>query len=290
MILYFSGGTTSKLITEFMSANNCARLFSYYNDKKVIESKVCEDVFLDCGAWTAFTKHKVIDLETYKQYLEEHKDTYKVAASLDVIPHGDYKESAKLSYNNFIELRKYFGNSIQLLPTYHRGEPLEALIKLLTYEDEYGKLEYIGIGAVASNKSRIVRDTFLQTVFNTIKKYRPDIKTHLFGLTDLSLLDKYSIYSADSTTWLMAGAMGEIITDFGRIKISDKNLSLNGFKAFNTQERESLISYITKFGFTIEELQESSEKRQLFNVAYIKSKTDKIEWKNSKFIPKSKLF
>lgn len=279
MILYFSGGNSSKDITEFMQKHNCSRLFSYVNDKKCIEAKMCDDVFMDCGAWSAYTKKIQIDIDSYIKYMQEHKDCYTVAASLDVLPDSrlqNYRESANKSYDNFVYMRKKLKNSVQFIPTYHRGEPIDNLLKLLNYEDSYGKITYIGIGAVASMKSRDVRDKFLENVFDLIAKVRPDIKIHLFGLTDLSLLEKYTVYSADSTTWLIAGAMGEILTDFGRIKISGRNMRLDSVNAYSDAETEALRKYVGKFGFTLEQLQESDSSRQMFNILYMKTKTDSI--------------
>lgn len=290
MILYFSGGTTSKEITKFMQDNNCARLFSYWNDKKAVESKVCENVFLDCGAWTAFTKNIKIDLDVYMKYLQDHKDCYTVAASLDVIPQNNFNASAQESWNNFLTMRKTLGKEVNYIPTYHRGEDISNLERILTYQDEYGPLDYIGIGAVASNKNRDVRNDFLDTVFQVISKKNPTIKIHLFGLTDLSLLDKYPIYSADSTTWVMAGAMGEIITDYGRIKISNKNFATDSVAGFSAQEKTIIMNYIEQYGFTLEELQESSEKRQMFNILFMKRKADAIQFNDKHFKPKKRLF
>lgn len=288
MILYFSGNS-SKQVTEFMAEKNCSRLFSYYIDKKIIESKICKDVFLDCGAWTAFTKGVNIDLDDYLQYLKTNKDCYSVAASLDVIPSGNTDKSVKDSYDNFVYLRSRLGSEYKIIPTYHRGEPIDALRKLLQYSDEYGSVDYIGIGAVASNINKDMRDNFLSSVFNVIYKERPDIKVHLFGLTDLSLLAKYPIYSADSTTWVMAGAMGEILTDFGRIKISEKNFKFDSVNGYSVEAREALASYVNKFGFTLQELQSSAEYRKMFNILYMKTKVDKLV-KCNNFIPKKRLF
>lgn len=276
MILYFSGGS-SPTITKFMQEHKCRRLFSYYTDKKSIESKICDNVFVDCGAWTAFTKNKIIDVNEYINYLEMYKDCFELCAGLDVIPkNNNYKVSAEQSFYNFQTMREHFGNTIQMLPTYHRGEHINNLIRLLNYTDEHGTVDYIGIGGLASNKSAVIRDKFLLNVFDVIHKYRPDIKVHLFGLTDLSILRKYSVYSVDSTTWLIAGANGEIITDFGRIKISDKNFSKSGIKNICSVEHTALRNYVSDYGFELDDLAQNCESRQMFNVLYLKKKIDKI--------------
>lgn len=289
MILYFSGAS-SKIVTDFMTKHNCSRLFSYYLDKKIIESKICDDVFLDCGAWTAFTRKVKIDIDEYLVYLRDHKECYRVAASLDVIPHGDVNKSAIDSYNNFVYLRSRLGADFPVIPTYHRGESIDNLKRLLLYSDEHGKLDYIGVGAIASHVNTDMRDKFLTSVFSTIHKERPDIKVHLFGLTDLSLLSKYPIYSADSTTWVMAGAMGEILTDFGRVKISDKNFNRNSVSRYSHEQLIKLTSYINNFGFTFEDLQSSAEHRKMFNIMYMKTKVDELNHRDIRFVPRRSLF
>lgn len=288
MILYFSGAS-SKIVTQFMIKHNCSRLFSYYSDKKIIESKICNDVFLDCGAWTAFTKNVNINIDEYLEYLKVNKDCYKVAASLDVIPQNNSSQSAKDSYDNFVYLRNKLRTDCLIIPTYHRGESIDNLKRLLLYSDNYGQLDYIGIGAVASNVNAKMRDNFLQNIFNVIYKERPDIKIHLFGLTDLSLLTKYPIYSADSTTWVMAGAMGEILTDFGRIKISDKNFHIKAIGGYSDEQLMILDSYVNSFGFTLDELRQSAEHRKMFNVLYMKTKVDNLNCVNT-YIPRKSLF
>ncbi len=289
MILYFSGAS-SKIVTQFMIDHNCSRLFSYYLDKKLIESRICDNVFLDCGAWTAFTKKVNINIDDYLQYLKSNKDCYRVAASLDVIPDGDVNKSAEDSYNNFVYLRSRLGSDYKLIPTYHRGESIDNLKRLLTYSDEYGPLDYIGIGAVASNVNVKMRNEFLTKIFSVISRENPNIKTHLFGLTDLTLLDKYPIYSADSTTWVMAGAMGEILTDFGRIKVSDKNFNLKSVNGYSSEQRVVLSEYVKSFGFKLTDLQKSAEHRKMFNILYMKTKTDNLTCSNNQLIFRKSLF
>jgi len=294
MILYFSGGTTSKLITEFMQEHNCSRLLSYYNDKKVIEQKLCDDVFLDCGAWSAFNRKVVIDIGTYLDYIKSHRDYFTVAASLDVIPTNNVNKSAEDSFDNYICLKKHIGNEFPLVPTYHKGEPLDYLKKLLCYPD----VDYIGIGGMLGYKdtAKNRRELFLDLVFDIIQKEHPDIKVHLFGLTDLSLLGKYPIYSADSTTWSRAASYGEILTDFGRILISDKSYytgSVSRFMSVNNFNEEQLFKmkgYVNNYGFTIEELQSSVEKRQMFNIVYMKKKADNLTTTSSIYVPRKRLF
>ena len=277
-----------------MKENNCSRLLSYYNDKKIIEQKISDDVFLDCGAWSAFTKNVNIDIDTYLDYIKSHKDYFTVAASLDVIPTGDVNKSAEDSYDNYVYLKKLIGNEFPLVPTYHKGEPLNYLKKLLCYPD----VDYIGIGGMLGYKdtAKNHREAFLDSIFDIIQKEHPDIKVHLFGLTDLSLLDKYPIYSADSTTWLRAGSFGEILTDFGRILISGKSYytgSVSRFMTvnnFNEEQLSRMKDYVSAYGFTIEELQTSVEKRQMFNIAYMKNKVDNLDVGNSKYVPRKRLF
>ena len=289
MILYFSGAS-SKLVTQFMIEQNCSRLFSFYIDKKLIESKICNDVFLDCGAWTAFTQGITINVNEYCDYLKVHKDCYRVAASLDVIPKGDVVKSAEDSYNNFKYLRSKLGREYPIIPTYHRGESLDSLRKLLTYSDEFGDLDYIGIGAIANNVNKNMRTEFLDSVFSVIHKENPNIKVHLFGLTDLSLLNIYPIYSADSTTWVMAGAMGEILTDFGRVKVSNQNFHVKSVNGYSKIKLDKLSSYVQNLGFNLQDLQNSAEYRKMFNIAFMKNKVESMNCVPKNFSMKKRLF
>ena len=291
MVLYFAGGTTDEEINNYMRENNCSRLFSQYNDRKCIErlqkdNMLSSNTFIDSGAFSAFTKNVTIDIDEYCDYI--NSNDFSVVASLDVIPkhstRKDTEDAARKSWNNYIYMRDHLKNPNILISTFHRGESFQNLDRMLYYTDKEDKqISYIALGAIATTKTQSVRDRFFDECFEHILRIRSDIKVHAFGVTDLHLLEKYPFYSADSTTWLRSAAMGELLSPYGRLIISDKRMN------YDSSSIARVISYVESFGFDFERLKEDTTYRQIFNICYLKDweKNYKCIYKKSN---KKKLF
>jgi len=65
-------------------------LISYYGLKKIPAIPYCDSLFLDSGAFSAFTKKENINLSQYVDFLLERKHQIGLYASLDDI--GSYKK------------------------------------------------------------------------------------------------------------------------------------------------------------------------------------------------------
>ena len=103
--IYFAG-SQNKLAEDYMMNNGCNRLLSYYSDKSIIKSWVdfkkstpsCTNkLFIDCGAYTAFTQGVTIDIDNYVQYINDIIEQVDIFASLDIIGGGDVTDSDKKS-------------------------------------------------------------------------------------------------------------------------------------------------------------------------------------------------
>lgn len=289
MILYFAGGSTDKRISTYLKKNDCGRLFSVYNDRTSIDKLYQQDllpnkIFLDSGAFSSYTKGVTIDIDSFCEYINSHP-FLTVTASLDVIPDmNNMNVTAEKSWQNYLYQREKVDYKYKLIPTFHRGESLQNLDRILYYTDEEGKqIPYIALGAIATTKTRSVRDRFFDDCFEHILRIRPDIKVHAFGVTDLHLLEKYPFYSADSTTWIRAAVMGEILSDYGRLAISERKCEYTGL-SLNQVEK-----YVESFGFDLEKLRIDPVERELFNIAYLKRWNDNYQYKTST-VKKKRLF
>ena len=110
-------------------------------------------------------------------------------------------------------------------------------------------------------------------------------------MTDFDLLEKYPIYSADSTSWIMVGAMGNVMSDFGNISVSSNQK--NDPKHYSHLPKSSIDNFnkmISEFGFTLDELAEQRDARILFNALYMNKKVTEINKKERKFTYRKKLF
>lgn len=200
------------------------RLFSFYyhgfdsklyeTDKETGLSTAIADsvsfgweLFLDSGAFTAFTKGAQIGVEEYAEYIKKTQAVWKTCSSLDAIGRGDMDsqeqlESARQSYRYFDQLTQ-LGAKVQ--PVYHVREPprvLEAYI-------DRGH-DYIFIGGMVPETTQWLMqrlDDLWERIL-TDKDGRARVKIHGFGLTDSQLMFRYPWYSVDSSSWLMTGIFG----------------------------------------------------------------------------------
>ena len=100
---------------------------------------------------------------------------------------------------------------------------------------------------------------------------------------------KYPITSADSTSWIMTGAVGGIMSDVGNVMVSSQQVNLPTH--YSHLPKEALKQFeesIKEYGFTLDELAESRDKRIMHNARYQKKKFAEIEYKPT--IKKKKLF
>ena len=170
-----------------------------------IKNKV--DLFLDSGAFSAWTQGIEIDIQEYIDFIKEHKDIIEVYANLDVISRGDTLAAKKESAQKTLENQKIMEKAgLYPLPVFHIGEPLKYL------EYYINNYEYIALGGmVGKQKSTLI--PWLDKCFGQFicdKKGIPKVKIHGFGLTSLSLMLRYPWYSVDSTSWVTTGRMGSI--------------------------------------------------------------------------------
>jgi hypothetical protein len=186
------------------------RLFSYFyhgfkennrTSKDVLASvDLGLDLFLDSGAFTAFTKKTTIQVEQFADYIKRSGKIWTVVSSLDHIGSGE--ESAIGSLINFQALVKL---GLDVKPVFHVREDDKWLRR---YIDEGHK--YILIGGMVPESTAWLQER-LDGLFDrylTDKDGVPKVKLHGFGLTSIPLILHYPWHSVDSTSWLMTGVFG----------------------------------------------------------------------------------
>lgn len=278
-------------------------LFSYLDKTYVEKLKDYikpSKLFIDSGAFSAWTKGVKIDVKEYINWLNLHSDDIYLCGQVDFIPgdrvHGatmeEVKFAAKKTWENYLFMRKRLKNPDALLYTFHVGEPIEFLKQALEWRDENGNpIPYMAFGGMVGKPAKI-RDVFLEKCFRTIRESsNPNIKVHAFGMTDFDLLEKYPIYSADSTSWIMVGAMGNVMSDYGNIAVSNKQIhDKNHYSHLPKKAIEDFNKTIQEFGFTLDELAEHRDNRILFNALYMQKKVKELNNKERKFTFRKKLF
>lgn len=185
--------------------------YHYMSDRilNAIRNNNNHPIFMDSGAFSAFTQGSVIDLTDYARFLKTHSDIIEVASNLDVI--GRDEASARGTYTNQKKLEDL---GATVCPVHHVRDADKWLVKYL--EEGY---DYIFLGGMVPETTQYLRK-WLDHVWGNYLTYRDGenkgkarVKVHGFGLTTLELMFRYPWYSVDSTSWVMKSQFGGIYLD-----------------------------------------------------------------------------
>lgn len=270
--LYFAG-SGSNYVDSLLQQNNCNRLLSYWNERKNILQWVefkknnpttSIKLFMDSGAYTAFTKKVTIDIDEYIDFINSVIEYVDVIASLDVIPQGDNTQVAQQSYDNYLYIISKVKYPSKILPTFHQGDNITFLYK---YLDEC-KVDKIALGGLVGVGTKNYA-SFFDKCFKILRNY-PNVKVHAFGITTESLITHYPFTSSDSTRWVITAGLGRILTPWGDYVCS--NVQSNVDKHINLlseAEREKLNAHIIQMGSTPEGVIEDYKERLKVNMNYL---------------------
>ena len=215
-------------------------------------------VFLDSGAFSAFTAGVTIDLDEYCAYIKRNADIIEVASVLDAI--GD----PYATWQNQVAMEK---QGVQALPCYHYGEDPRYL------QHYVANYPYITLGGmVPINKEQLgywlddIWDKYLTTPAGL-----PKVKVHGFGLTRVSLMERYPWYSVDSSSWVQsAGNGGIMIPGLGTMFVSlDSPQRKEAGRHLDTLpplQRQVFLDAIAARGFDVERLKTTYLARWSFNM------------------------
>jgi hypothetical protein len=197
-------------------------LESFHYMDKIMARDIREhnrNVFLDSGAFSAFTVNAKIDLDDYAHFLRDCGDLYHVASNVDVIG-TDCEEK---TYANQKYLESKIGTGI-VCPVHHVRDHDDWLKR---YMDE--GYEYLFLGGMVPETTPVLR----QWLDHVWMKYltnpdgTPKLKVHGFGLTTEELMYRYPWFSVDSTSWLIAAGFGFVFMDFPQEKGEPRHFKVN---------------------------------------------------------------
>ena len=231
-------------------------------------------LFLDSGAYSAFTQGVPIDIDEYVSFIKKHRPSLSVAACLDVIGDGE------ATYQNFKYMEEQGADP---MPVYHQGTDEKFL---LSYLDQ--GYDYIALGGMVGGSSSSLK-AWLDRLFDrylTDAQGNPTIKVHGFGITGFQYLWRYPWYSVDSTSWLKTAAFGVVLVPKKvsggwcydspptLVTISDKNpdVSVKGkhYTTVNPIVRQVFDEYFEYVGYTAEILATEVTHRKRANIRYFR--------------------
>lgn len=221
-------------------------------------------VFLDSGAFSAFTLGVEIDLPTYCNYIKQNMDILRIedgavmASVLDGI--GDPQKT----YENQLAMEAL---GAKPLPCFHYGEDPG-------YLDWYIKnYDYITIGGMVGKPVKTLI-TWLDRMWEhhmTDGSGAARLKVHAFGITSQTIMERYPWHSCDSSSWIQAASFGSIVEpDHGPLSISDKSPSRHDrgqhISNLSQMEMDYIFNKLESQGFSYERLSTTYQSRAAYNL------------------------
>lgn len=220
-------------------------------------------IFLDSGAFSAWTLGVTLSIEEYCNYITRNRDILRTEDGAVMASVMDGIGDPLQTYRNQLEME---ARGVTPLPCFHFGEDERFLDY---YVENY---EYITIGGMVG-KSVATLNTWLDRVWPRMVdgSGKPKLKVHAFGITSVSVMQDYPWYSCDSSSWIQAAAFGSVITPkFGPVKVSDKSPSRHDWGQHATTltpaEQDVVFRMLEEQGFTYERLSTVYESRAAYNL------------------------
>ena len=285
--LYFAGGRHAAM-EEYFHRNDCNRLFSFAEsgNKRVAENMDNGGkIFIDSGAFSVHNSKKVITLDDYIEFIN-NTPRVTLFAALDVIPENKTTSavnySAQKSWENYCYMldrvkREYWD---KIVPSYHYGEPFEAVYKMLEGYNGYIP-PYIAYGGRVGTPTKHLHPS-LTRFFQIIQEVKPDTKVHGFGITVIKVMEAYPFTSVDSTTWMRTSINGGIHLECNKGMVTRMNPKVPGSFWNKPQEVQDIYRQeIIKYGSTPEALRDDLNERLRYNIAYFLRLQHRLEYKGA---------
>ena len=255
--------------------------------RKPLQQRKTMNLFLDSGAFSAWTRKESISVEEYGEFALEHLEHVDLIANLDVIP-GEFgrkgtqeelEQSARQGYENYWKLIDMGIPPEKLIHIFHQDEDFSWLERMV---DE---MEIIGISP-ANDRTVPQKCKWLDTCMNYVidSDGWPIVKLHAFGLTSIPLVREYPWYSIDSTSWLYMARYGAVFVpksnhsgyDYSRspysIFFSERSaankIECKHYRTLSGLEQKYLRDYIESKQLTLNAAIESGLVRDQLNMMY----------------------
>ena len=242
-------------------------------------------VFLDSGAFSAFTMGVQVDIEAYCQYIKTNIDIIEVIDGNVCASVLDSIGSAQGTYNNQIKMESL---GVRPLPCFHYGEDERWLE---WYVENYDHITIGGMVPISTPQLRIWLDRIWEK-YLTDETGHPKIKVHGFGLTTIPLMRRYPWYSVDSSSWVQIAANGGILYEGNWKALSVSNNSPSRkmhnqhFNTIPEIQQNSILEQFDKSGYNIERLQDEYLSRWAYNCgAFTRLEDYVLADKEDVFIP-----
>ncbi len=243
-------------------------------------------VFLDSGAFSAFTKGVEVDLPAYCEYIKRNADIIETVGSSLCASVLDGIGDAVRTGENQDKMERL---GVRPLPCFHYGEPEEYL------EYYIANYEYITLGGMVPIAKPQLR-LWLDRIWGNHLvdgRGRPKVKVHGFGLNSFGLMKRYPWFSVDASSWVQQAANGNIVLPWGEgilyfpisQESSFRHKHNQHYDNIQPEERARILSEVEKRGFSLEDVQKKYLSRWIFNCASFREIQDQLFSKEVTFFP-----
>ncbi len=240
--------------------------YHYVGKQKSVDQMRADEakIFLDSGAFSAFTLGVDIKVKDYCDYIHRNSDILRTEDGVLMASVLDCIENPLGTYRNQLEMEGY---GVRPLPCFHAGEDERYLE---WYVQNY---EYITLGGMVGTSSKQLC-IWLDRVWDRYLvdgSGRAKLKVHGFGITAVPIMERYPWHSCDSSSWIQSAAFGSIVTPLhGPLSVSSKSPSRHDYgqhiSTLSEIETEYLFRMLEQQGFTYERLSTVYESRAAYNL------------------------
>jgi hypothetical protein len=221
-------------------------------------------IFLDSGAFSAYTLGATLDIVKYCDYIKNNHDIMRVEDGVVMASVLDGIGDPLKTWQNQ-QVMEQLG--AKPLPCFHAGEDERYL------EHYVQNYEYITLGGMVGTSTKALC-VWLDRIWDRYLcdgSGRPRIKVHGFGITAIPVMQRYPWYSCDSSSWIQSAAFGSIISpDHGPLSVSEKSPSRHDagqhVSTLTPIQQDYVLQMLEKQGFTYERLSTVYESRAAYNL------------------------
>ena len=228
------------------------------------------NLFLDSGAFSAWSKNTTINIEDYISFIKENEKYIDHYSVLDEI--GDAEGTLK---NQKIMEKA----GLHPIPCFHYGENISYLKE---YIDKYNYVSLGGMVPISSKNLISWLDELFSKYICDSKNNLPKVKIHGFGMTSLDLMLRYPWFSVDSTSWVHTGRFGNVYVPKYRrgqyiynenslkVTVSTQSPSQKDdgqhFTTFSPMEQRQILDYFDSKGFIMGKSEYHKEDRKTYKL------------------------
>lgn len=238
----------------------------YVGKQKYVDEMRADNaqIFLDSGAFSAYTLGVELSVEDYCNYIKRNMDILRVEDGVVMASVLDGIGDPLQTYRNQLEMEM---RGCKPLPCFHAGEDERYL------EHYVANYEYITLGGMVGSSSKQL-SIWLDRMWErylTDGSGNPRIKVHGFGITAIPLMERYPWFSCDSSSWIQSAAFGSIVTaEYGALSVSEKSPARHDagqhVTTLSAIEQDHVFRMLEEQGFTYERLSTVYESRAAYNL------------------------